>query len=134
MYNSRDKAAKCSAENRTPDKTMRIASYNILDGGEGRADPLAEVILAQGADIVAIIEADNGAVLERLSRRLDMEYIQGQGKRHAVAIYSRWPIIETITHAAARDKVPCLLEAKIPDPTGHEWIIAATHLHPRAAE
>ena len=36
---------------------MRICSYNILDGGEGRADPLAEVILAQRPDIVAIVEA-----------------------------------------------------------------------------
>ena len=28
---------------------MRIVSYNILDGGEGRADPLAEVLLAHQA-------------------------------------------------------------------------------------
>lgn len=26
---------------------MHIVIYNILDGGEGRADPLAEVLIAQ---------------------------------------------------------------------------------------
>ena len=36
---------------------MRIVRYNILDGGEGRADPLAEVIEAQRPDLVALVEA-----------------------------------------------------------------------------
>ena len=34
---------------------MRIVSYNILDGGEGRADPLAEVIEAQRPEVVALV-------------------------------------------------------------------------------
>ena len=35
---------------------MRLVSYNILDGGTGRADKLADVIAAQRADLVALIE------------------------------------------------------------------------------
>ena len=31
---------------------MRVVSYNILDGGEGRADPLAEVLIARRPDVV----------------------------------------------------------------------------------
>jgi len=34
---------------------MRVVSYNILTGGEGRADPLAEVLLAQRADVIALV-------------------------------------------------------------------------------
>ena len=48
---------------------MRIVSYNIL-GGEGRADPLAEVIEAQRADIVGIVEADFLPAIERMATQL----------------------------------------------------------------
>ena len=34
---------------------MRLVSYNILDGGEGRADPLAEVIEAQRPDVIGLV-------------------------------------------------------------------------------
>ena len=46
---------------------MRLVSYNILDGGEGRADPLAEVLLAQRADVVVLLEADQISVVERIA-------------------------------------------------------------------
>jgi endonuclease/exonuclease/phosphatase family metal-dependent hydrolase len=98
---------------------MRIVSYNILDGGEGRADPLAEVVIAQRPDIVALVEADNVVVLERLATRLKMDFIQAQGDAHAVALLSRWTISETIN----RDG---FLEAKILSPDGLEWIVAVT--------
>ncbi len=113
---------------------MRLVSYNILDGGEGRADPLAEVIQAQRPDIVVLIEADNIDVVERISRRLGMDAIRGQGAEHAVAILSHWPIVSSINHAAVHPGPRCLLEASIRQPDGAEWIIAATHLHPRAFE
>ena len=63
---------------------MRIVTYNILNGGEGRADPLAEVIEAQRADIVGLTEADDPAVLERIANRLKMDYIHAVGERHAI--------------------------------------------------
>jgi endonuclease/exonuclease/phosphatase family metal-dependent hydrolase len=113
---------------------MRAISYNILDGGEGRADPLAEVIEAQRADIVAIVEADNLDVLERIARRLRMDYFHAPGKRHAVALASRWPIVETINHSALNPEAPCLLEALVRSPAGVEWRIGVLHLHGRARD
>jgi endonuclease/exonuclease/phosphatase family metal-dependent hydrolase len=114
---------------------MRIVSYNILDGGEGRADPLAEVIAAQRADIVALVEADNVDVLERIAGRLEMDYIRAEGTGpHAVALLSRWMIVQSINHAVIRGGLPCLLEATVRRPTGEEWIVGVTHLHPRAFE
>ena len=37
---------------------MRIATYNILSGGTGRLDPIAETLRFINADITALIEAD----------------------------------------------------------------------------
>src|SRR5687767_6096897 len=79
--------------------TMRIVSYNILDGGEGRADPLAEVIIAQRPDVVALVEADDPVVVERIASRLRMDYVHAPGNSHASALFSRWPIVESINRA-----------------------------------
>ena len=114
---------------------MRIVSYNILDGGEGRADPLAEVVLAQRPDLVAMVEADNIDVLERIGKRLDMDYVRGEGAgMHAVALFSRWPIVQSINHGAVRGKPRCLLEVLVRRPDGAEWVVGVTHMHPRAYE
>jgi endonuclease/exonuclease/phosphatase family metal-dependent hydrolase len=114
---------------------MRLVSYNILNGGEGRADPLAEVLLAQKADIVVLVEADDQAVLDRISSRLDMDCIHGPGNRHASAILSRWPIRSSINQGLLHPQISkSLLEAEIVDPTGGEWTVAAVHLHERASD
>jgi endonuclease/exonuclease/phosphatase family metal-dependent hydrolase len=110
---------------------MRLVSYNILDGGVGRADPLAEVIEAQRPDIVALVEADDHSVVERIARRLKMDFVIGAGRRHGAAICSRWRIDESINHSLLReDFSDCLLEATI----AGQWTLAAVHLHPRARE
>jgi exodeoxyribonuclease-3 len=122
---------------------VRLVSYNILDGGEGRADPLAEVILAQRPDVVALVEAQDTAVLERIAARLKMDFILGEhregggrggeGKRHAAALLSRWPISESINHAPLHADAPkSLLEATVIDPTGRQWPIGVVHLHAHA--
>jgi exodeoxyribonuclease III len=112
---------------------VRLVSYNILDGGEGRADPLAEVIEAQRPDLVALVEADNAAVVERIAGRLKMEFILATGRRHGAAILSRWPILESVNHSLLREEFSdCVLEATVETPQGKQWTLAAVHLHPRA--
>ena len=114
-------------------RQMRLVSYNILDGGEGRADPLAEVLAAQRPDIVALIEADNDAVVWRIADRLKMDAVQAQGKRHSVAILSRWPIFESVNHGLLRPELSnCLLEATVRQEADRDWVVGAVHLHPRA--
>src|SRR3954464_11326427 len=96
--------------------SMRIVSYNILNGGEGRADPLAEVIEAQRPDVVALVEADNLEVVERIARRLKMDYIHAPAGDHAGAILSAWPIVTTINHAAISEHwMNSFVEARIID-------------------
>ena len=96
---------------------MRLVSYNILDGGVGRADPLAETIEAQRPDIVILVEADDPSVVNRISGRLGMDAIHVAGRRHGAAILSRWQIVESINHGLLNDVFSdCVLEATIRAP------------------
>jgi endonuclease/exonuclease/phosphatase family metal-dependent hydrolase len=114
---------------------MRIVSYNILDGGEGRADPLAEVILARSPDVVCLLEADDRAVLERISKRLKMEYVLATAGRDGVALFSRWPIVQSVDHAVFREGFTgSFLEAVFAEPGGREWPIGVVHLSAQATE
>ncbi len=61
-------------------KELRVVAYNILDGGIGRADPLAEVILAQKPDIVCLVEADDADVRDRIAWRLGFDQIEATGR------------------------------------------------------
>ena len=115
---------------------MRLVSYNILDGGEGRADPLAEVIEAQRADIVCIVEADKIEVIERIANRLKMDFIHAPGRKSAAALMSRWPISKTINHGLLRNDGPekSFLEAEVIEPGGRDWSIGVVHLHAHARD
>jgi endonuclease/exonuclease/phosphatase family metal-dependent hydrolase len=114
---------------------MRIVSYNILDGGEGRADPLAEVIEAQRPDVVALVEAGVAPVVERIAARLQMDFIIAESDGGAAALLSRYPIAESINHALLHPEVitGSFLEAVL-RPPGGELSIGVVHLHPYAFE
>lgn len=115
---------------------MRIVSYNLLDGGEGRADPVAEVILAQHADIVALVEADDLSVVERIARRTKMDFVHAGGTSHASALLSRWPISQSVNWGQIHHKKlqNSLLEAAVQDPSGKTWTIGVVHLLPYGTE
>ena len=98
---------------------MRIVSYNILDGGIGRADPVAEVLQAQNADVIALIEADDPDVVSRIANRLGMDYVTAPGHGHSVALLSRLTIAQSLNHALLTPGPSrCLLEASIRMPRG----------------
>ena len=114
---------------------MRIVSYNILDGGEGRADPIAEVIEAQRPDVVALVEASDPSVIERIANRLRFDFIQAVGKKQASALLTRCTIRETINHGLLRPEISkSLLEATVVNENGVEWILGVVHLHAHAAQ
>lgn len=113
---------------------MRLVSYNILDGGAGRADALLQVIEAQHPDIVVLVEADDRQVVDQIAAGLKMEVLCGEGRKHGGAILSRWPIVESINYGLLREEfVDLLLEASVQGP-GQTWTVTAAHLHPRASE
>lgn len=114
---------------------MRIVSYNILDGGIGRADPIGEVIAAQRADVIVLVEADDVDVVDRLVRRFKMDFVHAPGRGHGVAVLSRWTIVSSINHALVQPDAPrSLVEVTVQTPGGSELPILALHLHARATE
>jgi endonuclease/exonuclease/phosphatase family metal-dependent hydrolase len=114
---------------------MRLLSYNILDGGVGRADQLADVIASQQPDLVALVEAEDEAVLDHLARRLDMDVLFAPGNTHASALLTRWPVRESINHAPLHKGLEkSFLEATVVDPTGRDWTLGVLHLHAHGTE
>jgi endonuclease/exonuclease/phosphatase family metal-dependent hydrolase len=114
---------------------MRVLSYNILDGGTGRADLLARVIRGQNPDLVALVEAEDQRLVEDLAGRLEMDFIHAPGNKKASTLLSRFPIRETINHAPLHPSLTkSLLEAMVVDPSGTEWVLGVLHLHARATE
>ena len=79
---------------------MRVISYNILEGGVGRADPIAEVLLARRPDVVGLVEADDAEVVARIAWRLGMDHAAAVGaKGRTSALLTRGRIV-TSTNAA----------------------------------
>jgi endonuclease/exonuclease/phosphatase family metal-dependent hydrolase len=114
---------------------MRLLSYNILDGGTGRADLLAKIIAAQRPDLVGLVEAEDEAVLHHLARRLKMDVLFAPGNTHASALLSRWPVRESINHAPLyKELEKSFLEAAVLEPAGQEWTLAVIHLHAHGLE
>jgi endonuclease/exonuclease/phosphatase family metal-dependent hydrolase len=115
---------------------MRLFSYNILDGGEGRADPLAEVVEANRPDVVGLVEATDGAVIERIAHRLKMDFVHAPGREsQASALLTPWTIRDSINHGLLRKGLSkSLLEASVVDPKGKAWVFGVVHLHAHARE
>lgn len=115
---------------------MRLVSYNILDGGVGRADALADVIAARRPDVVALVEAEDEAVVDHLARRLEMDFLLAPGNSHGSALLTRWPVRESINHAPLHQALEkSLLEATVLEPaSGREWTLGVLHLHAHGLE
>lgn len=109
---------------------LRVVSYNIRHG-EGMDEQInlkriAEVISRHNPDLVALQEVDKGCkrsgkrdIAKELGNILNMEYRFGkfkdyQGGEYGMAILSRFPIIETISHPLPEGTEPkCALEVKV---------------------
>lgn len=110
---------------------LRLVSYNIMTGGEGRADPIAEVLLGQRADIIGLHECENAEVLSRIGRRLDMQFVVAASVSGSVALFSRFPIVASLNVALlTRSSMPILdAVVKVSDDSGLGWTFAARIAH-----
>ena len=120
---------------------MRVVSYNIYEGGVGRADPIAEVLLAQRADVIALVEADDAEVLDRVAWRLGFDYVAAEGKEgRTAALLTRGRIVESVNHVAvpraggdADDAPRSFLEAVV-EAGGAALPLGVVHLTAKAGE
>jgi len=78
-----------------------VLTYNILLGGVGREDRIARILRRTDADIIALQEANDVALVRRLARALHMHHIAGRpsdGGDLNLAVLSRLPIIRHRNH------------------------------------
>ncbi len=74
---------------------LRVLTYNLYFGGADRLESIYEVLSHVDADVIALTEADDEAVVETLAGRLGLRHAwaKGSGDRH-IATLSRFPIVE----------------------------------------
>ena len=70
---------------------MRLLSYNIKEGGVGRAEAIAEVIMAARPDVVALQEAREPAVVEQIAKLAGFPH-WGSRHSHSTGFLSRAPV------------------------------------------
>ncbi|QBD74795.1 hypothetical protein EPA93_01810 [Ktedonosporobacter rubrisoli] len=76
--------------------SLRILSYNILEGGEDRLSHIAHTIERQRPDVVALLEANSRTNAETLAQQLGMSLSFGEGNsEYYVAWLSRLPVVRT---------------------------------------
>ena len=72
---------------------MRLLTYNIREGGVGRAEAIAEVIRAASPDVVALQEASDPAVVERIAELAGFRF-SGSQRSHSTGFLSQIPVRE----------------------------------------
>ena len=78
---------------------MRLLTWNIWNGGDGRIDAIEGVLREQDADIVALQEANDRAAVEHLAAALAFELVYGDANsEYAVAWLSRLPVTRSQNH------------------------------------
>ncbi len=114
---------------------MRLMSYNIFESGEGRIDPIAEVIRQVQPDAVVILEAWDRPLLTKLADRVGMDFFHAQSPTNPEghnALLSRWPIREAVNYGPLDPRLTrAAFHAIVDGPDGLAPPILGLHLHPR---
>jgi exodeoxyribonuclease-3 len=71
---------------------LRLLTYNIREGGVGRAEQIAEVITAARADVVALEEARDPLVVEQIARLAGFRYF-GARRAHSAGFLSNVAVL-----------------------------------------
>jgi endonuclease/exonuclease/phosphatase family metal-dependent hydrolase len=72
---------------------LRLLTYNIREGGVGRAEEIAEVIKAARPDVVALQEARDPGVVERIAQLAGFRF-HGSRLSHSTGFLSNVPVID----------------------------------------
>ena len=92
---------------------MRFLTYNIREGGVGRAEAIAEVISAAKPDVVALQEAREPAVVERIAQLAGFKFF-GSRRSHSTGFLSNVPVVNYGWHHPPRTR-HALLEVVLAD-------------------
>ncbi|HWJ22590.1 MAG TPA: endonuclease/exonuclease/phosphatase family protein [Gemmatimonadaceae bacterium] len=92
---------------------MRLLTYNIREGGVGRAAEIAAVIKAANPDVVALQEARHPDMVEQIARLAGMPFC-GSRLSHSTGFLSRIPVLEHAWRHPRRTR-HALLEVRLAD-------------------
>lgn len=92
---------------------MRLLTYNIREGGVGRAEQLAEMITAAAPDVVALQEARDPAVVEQVAKLAGFRFF-GARRSHSTGFLSRVPVVDFAWRHPPRTR-HALLEVSLGD-------------------
>ena len=92
---------------------MRLLTYNIREGGVGRAEDIAEVIRAANPDVVALQEARDPAVVERIATLAEFRH-HGSRQSHSTGFLSNVPVLNYAWRHPPRTR-HALLEVSLAD-------------------
>lgn len=102
---------------------LRLLSYNIRHGGDGREDALAEVIANAAPDLVVLQEATSPAIVERLAEETGMAQ-WGARRGQSLGFMSRRPVLHVEWHRPRLSR-HAFLEIV---PEGGSWRAFGVHL------
>lgn len=112
---------------------MKLMTYNILESGEGRVDPLAEVIRQAGADTVVLQECADRGLLAKLANRVGMEFFLAENPKNkdaAVGLLTRERIVEAVNYSPLDSRITrAAFHATLRTGAG-EITVIGLHLHP----
>ena len=92
---------------------MRLLSYNIREGGVGRAEDIAEVIKAASPDVVALQEARDPLVVARIAELAGFRF-HGARRSHSTGFLSNVPVLDHAWRHPRRTR-HALLEVALAD-------------------
>lgn len=112
-------------------KTIRVMTYNILNGGNGRESLIRQVIEAARPDVIVFQEVYEKAFLLSLGRALEMGHYLGSGNaRHRVALLSRFPIRNPQSHHPSPPIWRNVIDASIEFSPGRTFRLIGVHPMP----
>jgi endonuclease/exonuclease/phosphatase family metal-dependent hydrolase len=92
---------------------LRLLTYNIREGGVGRAAEIAEVIKAAHPDVVALQEARDPVVVERIAKLAGFPF-SGSRRLHSTGFLSQVPVLQHAWRHPPRTR-HALLEVSLAD-------------------
>lgn len=107
-------------------------TYNVLNGGMGRAELIVEVLRDISADVIVLQEVFGDSLVRSIGDALGMQYFVARGNsKYQLAVLSRWPIGARHSHHPFPPIQQTVLEVIIDCPNGRPLAVFGVHPVPR---
>lgn len=108
---------------------MKVVSYNIWNGGEGRLEAVTQVLETVHADAIALLEAGDATTAAALGERLGMHVTFGAANSEFPIVWLTKSVVRRWTNHRDPVLAKTLLETEI-EHCGAPLGLFATHLSP----